>query len=118
MNQVSAVEQDNSSLPVISTNGKNRFQANTPSRHLPVQRLTLICRIRIPLGVKFFFLTQILPLRLGMTRLVLVGDGYLAERWIVCQARRTSATVQACAMQPLGAKGGAPSKISPKVPRP
>jgi hypothetical protein len=45
-------------------------------------------------------------------------DGYLAEFWMVCQARRVSATVQAWAMQPRGVCGGCPSKISPRVPSP
>src|SRR5680860_1256208 len=35
---------------------------------------------------------------------------------MVCQARRTSATVQACAMQPRGANGGWSSKNFSRVP--
>src|SRR5258708_6981889 len=34
------------------------------------------------------------------------------------QARRTSPTLQACAIHPFGANGASPSKISPSVPSP
>jgi len=37
---------------------------------------------------------------------------------VASQARRTSPTVQACAIHPSGRNGGSPSKISARVPRP
>ena len=45
--------------------------------------------------------------------------GRAGEAWeSVCQARSVSATLHACAMQPRGANGASPSKISPMDPTP
>src|SRR5260370_35641317 len=44
--------------------------------------------------------------------------GFACAAMIARHARNVSPTVHACAMQPCGASGGSPSKISLAVPRP